>query len=66
MDDGLRGKEAGSISMIWIFEFEETRDAFYNTDEFSTELGQSIVNKLKPINDGLAKLGSWTSTYYND
>ena len=30
------------------------------------ELGQSIGNKLKPIDDGLAKLGSWTSSYYTD
>ena len=58
MTDGLRGKEAGSISIIWIFEFEETRDVFYNTDGGNTELGQSIGNKLKPINDGLVKLCS--------
>ena len=66
MADGLRGKETGSISMIWVFESEEARDAFYNTDGSSNELGQSIGNKLKPINDGLAKLGSWTSSYYTD
>ncbi|NQW28302.1 MAG: hypothetical protein HQ474_10360 [Flammeovirgaceae bacterium] len=61
--NGFRGQETGIVSMIWIFKSEVTRNLYFTTDGGNTELGLSIGDELKPINDGLIKLGSWTSKY---
>ena len=61
--DGIRGEYEGSLAMIWIFESNEARNLYFDENGQSTKLNQEIGETLNEVNEGLSKLGSWTSKY---
>ena len=57
--DGIRGKHNNSLGLLYVFESEENRDKYFNEDGSQNELGKAWAEKMKPINEAMAKLGSW-------
>ena len=61
--DGIRGKHEGSLGMMWIFDSNEARNLYFDENGQSTKLNQEIAESLIVVNEGLSKLGNWTSQY---
>tara|TARA_B110000459_G_C16450198_1_gene420356 strand:+ start:74 stop:901 length:828 start_codon:yes stop_codon:yes gene_type:complete len=61
--EGLRGQYEGSLGMIWIFDSNEARNAYFDKNGAPTKLNQEISENLSSVNDGLSELGTWTSKY---
>ena len=61
--EGLRGQYKGNLGMVWIFESNEVRNLYFDNNEQSIPLNKETRAKLKSVDDGLAKLGTWTSNY---
>jgi hypothetical protein len=60
---GIRGENINSFGLIIIINSQKERDKYYNSDGTSNELGNTAYEKLKPVQDELEKLGSFTSKY---
>ncbi|MBT7654098.1 MAG: nuclear transport factor 2 family protein [Flavobacteriaceae bacterium] len=60
---GIRGENKGDMGMIWIFESNEARDLFYDSDGAPTKLNQEVNQRLRTVDEGLSKIGTWTSRY---
>ena len=60
---GIRGENKGSFGMIWTFESEDARNLYYDEKGNPTKLNQEVSAKLAPVNEGLNKIGTWTSKY---
>ena len=60
---GSKGKDVNAIGMIWIFESEDFLSKLWNEDGTSTELNSKINDQLIEVNEGLSKIGSWTSEF---
>jgi len=58
-----KGADLNSLGMLWIFESEEFLAQLWNADGSSTELNNAIGQSLVEVNEGLAAIGSWTSSY---
>ena len=61
--DGIRGKHEGSLGMMWIFDSNEARNLYFEENGQPTKLNQEIGESLNGVNQGLSKLGNWTSQY---
>lgn len=61
----LRGENKDSFGGFMVFKSEADRDKYFKTDGSYTDLGTAADQKLKPVFDELAKLGTVT-TKYND
>lgn len=61
--NGVRGENAKSMGIIWLFESEEARNRYFNTDGTVTALGKSTGEKLNTVNQDLEKIGSYTTKY---
>jgi hypothetical protein len=59
----IRGEIKNSFGLIYVIKSEKDRDKYYNSDGSYSELGNSVFEKLKPVMDGLGKLGTLTTTY---
>ena len=57
------GENNNSIGILWFFESESDRNKYFNEDGSMSDLGNATFEKLQPIQDELAKLGTWTSKY---
>ena len=60
---GIRGENKGAMGMIWIFESNEARDLFYDSNGAPTKLNQEVNQRLRTVDEGLSKIGTWTSRY---
>jgi ketosteroid isomerase-like protein len=60
---GIRGENKGDMGMIWIFESNEARDLFYDSNGAPTKLNQEVNQRLRTVDEGLSKIGTWTSRY---
>ena len=60
---GIRGENKGAIGMVWIFESNEARDLYYDSNGAPTKLNQEVNQRLRTVNEGLSKIGTWTSKY---
>ena len=61
--NGIRGENANSLGLIWVFDSEENRNKYFNEDGNTSDFGTTQFAKLESINEELAKLGTWTSKY---
>jgi uncharacterized protein Veg len=59
----IRGEIKNSFGLIIVIKSENDRDKYYNADGSYTELGNSLMERYKPITDELKKLGTMTTTY---
>ena len=60
---GIRGESVNSFGMMIVWKSEAERDKFFNKEGGTNETGKAAAEKLKPLMDELAKLGSGTSKY---
>lgn len=60
---GLRGQNKGALGMVWVFESESVRNLYFDSKGAPTKLNQEINLKLKSVDEGLSKIGTWTSIY---
>ena len=49
--------------MMWIFDSNEARNLYFEENGQPTKLNQEIGESLNGVNQGLSKLGNWTSQY---
>jgi hypothetical protein len=60
---GIRGENNNSFGLIYVIKSEKDRDKYYNADGSASELGKSVTEKLQPVLDEAAKLGTFTTKY---
>jgi ketosteroid isomerase-like protein len=60
---GQRGENSGSLGMVLIFESDDARNLYHDADGKPTKLNQEVSQKLSSVNEGLLKIGTWTSSY---
>lgn len=60
---GIRGEQANQYGMMVVFKTEADRNKYYKPEGGSSELGLKTEEKLKPVNDAFAKMGTFTSVY---
>jgi hypothetical protein len=63
MVSGIRGESVNSYGVMMIWKSEADRDKYFNKEGGTNENGKAAMDKLKPLMDELAKLGSSTSKY---
>ena len=63
MTKSIRGENENTYGWIGVVESEEARDKYIIDEEFKDE---AIIEKLKPVNEELNKLGKVTSDKYTD
>ena len=60
---GIRGQNEGSLGMVWIFESNDARNLYFDSNGNPTELNQEVRGKLSSVDEGLNEIGTWTSNY---
>ena len=63
MTKSIRGENENTYGFIGVIESEEARDKYIIDEGFRDE---AIIEKLKPVNEELNKLGKVTSDKYTD
>ncbi len=59
----IRGVNKNSFGIVWLFETEQARNKFFNTDETKNELGKTAMEKINITENELKKLGTYTTKY---
>lgn len=59
----VRGENNNSFGIVWLFETEQARDKYFNTDGTPNDLGKSAIEKVNSIEKELEKLGTYTTKY---
>jgi len=60
---GNKGEYLNEYGLVWYIETMKDHDKYHKSDGSPNEVMEAIVEKLQPVIDDIAKLGSWTSTY---
>lgn len=60
---GIRGEHNNTLGLLWYFQTESDRNKYFNEDGSPTDQFSKTLEKLQPIEDELAKLGTWISQY---
>ena len=60
---GIRGEETNNFGLLYVIKSEKERDKYYNPDGSDSDAGKALNEKLKPISEELAKLGTFTTKY---
>lgn len=63
-----RGNYKNSFAIVWLFETEAARDKYFQTDDKDkpNELEKAALEKVKPIEESLKRLGTYTIKYMDD
>jgi hypothetical protein len=61
---GIRGNiNENSFGLIHVIKSDKVRSKYMNADGSSTDLGNSVNQKIQPVMDELNKLGSYTTSW---
>jgi hypothetical protein len=60
---GDRGENANEIGFLWYFDSLKDRDVYFTPEGQLTEKGLAAQEKLQPLMEEGAKLGSYTTTH---
>ncbi len=60
---GIRGESVDSFGVMMVWKNEAERDKFFNKEGGTNDVGKAAMDKLKPVMDELAKLGTSTTKY---
>jgi hypothetical protein len=60
---GDRGEKANEIGFLWYFDSMKDRDVYFTPEGQLTEKGLTAQEKLQPLMEEGAKLGSYTTTH---
>jgi len=58
--------EAHVITIMYVFNSDETRNKYLPTPEKQSDLFASALEKFKPADDQLNKLGTYSEKFYHD
>jgi hypothetical protein len=61
--DAIRGENANSMGIIWLFTSEKARDKYFNPDGSPTALGNQQIEKLTTVDQQLEKIATYTTKY---
>jgi hypothetical protein len=61
--EGSSKRNENQIGLIIVFESQEVKNKYYNEDGSTTELMNSIQEKIKPVRAELDRLGKVTAEY---
>lgn len=61
--NGIRGENANSMGIIYLFTSEKARNRYFNADGTLTTLGSAASEKLKSIDQQLEKIGTYDTRY---
>lgn len=59
----IRGENPDSYGLLYVIKSEKDRDKYYNPDGSDSELGKAVTEKMQPIMDEMAKLGTIDTKY---
>lgn len=60
---GIRGENPNSFGILYVVKSESDRDKFFAPDGGPSELMNATNEKMKPVLDEMAKLGSYKTTF---
>ena len=60
---GIRGDHENGYALIFYFESVKDRDRYFKDEGGLNEVGQSAMNKLRPLLNELNKLGAFSTVY---
>ena len=60
---GDRGEKANEIGFLWVFDSVKDRDVYFTSEGQLTDKGLAAQEKLQPLMEEGAKLGSYTTTH---
>ncbi|HWA35826.1 MAG TPA: hypothetical protein VG737_16905 [Cyclobacteriaceae bacterium] len=61
-----RGPSKNKFAVMWVFDTEAVRDRYFNADGTANELEKAALEKVKPIEQKLARYGTYTVEYMDD
>lgn len=61
--ESIRGKNAGQMGFIWLFDSDASRNKIYKSENVLTPFGQNAMNKVQKSVDEWYKMGTIESTY---
>lgn len=60
---GLRGENADSYGVLYVLKSKKDWDKYFNPDGSENEQGKAVTKNMQPVNEELAKLGSFETKY---
>lgn len=60
---GVRGENENKFGMMFSFKSVEARDKYFPTPDTMSDLANEGLQKMKPLEDELMKLGTYTTVY---
>ncbi len=63
---GDRGNDENCEGTFWVFKSVEVRDKYFSQEGTGTELFNSKLEKLQPVQEELNKLGIYSEKHYTD
>ena len=61
-----RGPYKNRFAIVWLFDTEETRDSYFNSDGTPNEFEKAAFTKVQPIEEKLKQYGTYTIEYKDD
>jgi hypothetical protein len=62
----VRGDHKDHYAIVWVFDTEKARDGYFNADGTPNDLEKVAFEKVKPIEEKLARYGTYTIDYKDD
>jgi hypothetical protein len=62
----VRGDHKDGYAIVWVFDTEKARDRYFNADGTPNDLEKIAFEKVKPIEEKLARYGTYTIDYKDD
>jgi hypothetical protein len=59
----VRGENSNSFGIVWLFDTEQSRDKYFNTDETPNDLGKAAIEKVNIIEKELEKIGTYETKW---
>ncbi|HEY6978070.1 MAG TPA: hypothetical protein VH396_17340 [Chitinophagaceae bacterium] len=59
----VRGDNNNSFGIIWIFDTEQDRDKYFNSDGTPNNAGKSAMEKVNVVEEELKKFGTYDTKY---
>ncbi len=62
----VRGPSKNRFAIVWVFDTEAVRNSYFNADGTPNALEKAALDKVKPIEEKLARFGTYTVEYMDD
>jgi hypothetical protein len=62
----VRGPSKNKFAIMWVFDTQAVRNSYFNADGSPNELEKAALEKVKPVEQKLARFGTYTIEYMDD